>query len=84
MWISLFHHISAVYNSPPSQEGSSGVVHMPDSRISVWDFPDNCTDPLCMVVICPGTHRDFKSHLHSVSRQKDRLSLGKPEHMVAL
>lgn len=43
---------------------------------------------LCTVVICPGAHsrcpKDLKSHLHPISKQKNRQSLGIPEHMVAL
>lgn len=42
----------------------------------------------CTVVICPGAHsrcpKDLKSHLRLISKQKDRQSLGIPEHMVAL
>lgn len=63
--------------------------NMPDSQISVWDYPDNsaCAGPLM--------HRSHllrdpqrvpqRSQIPSASNfQAERLSPGKPEHMVAL
>lgn len=88
----LFKHLSTVYCSPPSQEGYGHVVQhawfLPIFLSGVSEITVSALVPSCTAVICPGTHnrcpRDLKSHLHSISRQKDRLSLGKPEHMVDL
>lgn len=51
--------------------------------VACWFLAHSCT-----MVICPGAHsrcpKDLKSLLHSISKQKNRQSLGIPEHMVAL
>lgn len=62
--------------------GSTCLIPM-FSQITLYVLVSSCT-----VVICPVTDnrcpRDLTSHLHSISGQKNRLSLGKPEHMVTL
>lgn len=86
-----FSSVSLLFIALPFLKKDKVVwFNTPDSHISVWDLQitGHALVPSCTTVICPGTHnrcpRHFKSHLHSISRQKDRLSLGKPEHTVAL
>jgi len=66
--------------------GSTGLT--PVFLCGISQITVHALVPSRTVVICLGTYngcpRDLKSHLHSIPRQKDRWSLGKPECMGPL